>query len=217
LNAQVLLQDNFTYTTSNIEGHKATTGHGVWEAVCDEGSNVSTNGKEAVVSTADGKIGEGVAIAKHNFAPNPNTLYTLKVTFKVKAPIGADKDTWIGIGFSNPENGESDDPWMLIRPPVNEGDDGTMVSLHGKEATMERFGETHPPGSEYSSPITASIKWNSNTGEAQYYINGGLQDDCGGKTVPPTSERSVFFEGWQTGNILTVMNVTLTAEPLKTK
>jgi len=213
LNAQILMQDNFTYTTPNIEGHAPTTGTGVWVTQYYEGSNISADGKQAQVSVANGKIGDsGKSLAKYSFTPVPNTVYTLKVTFKAKIPIGEGKDVWMGIGFSNPESDNSDDPWMLIRFPMTEGDDGSMVSIHKRS---ERFGEARISRADYSAPVTASIKWNTSTGEAQYYINGDLQDGCEGVTAPPAGERNIYFQGWQSGNVLKVTNVTLTAEPVK--
>jgi len=213
LNAQVVLQDNFTYTTSNLEGHAPTVGSGIWTTEYTDECMISADGNQAVVSVAKGKLGEsGKVRASYSFTPGSNTVYTLKVTFKVKTPIGAGKDVWFGIGFSNPENVDSDDPWMLIRFPRTDKENGTMEAIH---ETLVRFGRSNFPGADCSAPITASIKWNTATGEAQYYINDKLQKGCGGKTAPPTNERNIYFQAWQTGNILTVSNVTLTAEPVK--
>jgi len=213
LNAQVVLQDNFTYKTPNIDGHATTTGPGLWESNSSE-SSISTDGTQALISLGNGKVGEGQITANCRFSLNPNTIYTLKVTFKIKSLNSEGKDVWMAMGFSNPEGGESDDPWVLIRPARTDADEGVMVALHKRGE--EPFGEVRIPAADFTVPLVASIKWNSSTGKTQYFLNGTLQD-YEGKTTLPTGDRNIFFQGWQCGNLISVTNVTLTAEPIKAK
>jgi hypothetical protein len=216
LHAQVIaMQDKFTYTSSNINGHAPTTGTGVWSTYYGTGSNISSTGTQAVMLVNSGTIGASTAVANYSFTPAPNTLYTIQVTLNYTGPIGSGHDCWAGVGFSNStgggNNGSNNGPWMLIRPQATSTDTPGTGGFHGSVSN----GSGNVPAADFANPIVATVTWNTSTGQAQYFIDGIIQSSWTVTTTLPSGAYYALVQGFQTGSAVNIGNVTLTAQSLQ--
>ena len=198
------MQDKFTYTTSNLNGHATTLGSGTWTTT---GTGISTSGSQAVINLNGGNPGSGGVVASIPFTPSANTLYTLTTTLKFVGTTGS--DCWVGMGFSNANNGGGNAPWALVRPQASSSSNGGSAFCSG--------GSTWPwsgwiTAAQYANPMVATLTWNTATGVTQYYINNVLQST--GTSVVPGGQYYAFFQGFQTGNKVNVKDITLTAQTL---
>jgi hypothetical protein len=209
--SQLAMQDNFTYTTSNINNHAPTAVMGSgwstnWSSVSSSGT-ISTNGSLALISTNGGSPGSGSVTANFAFHVSPNTLYTLRGAFNYSL-MGSSIDCWTGFGFSN-SSGTNVAPWMFVRPQaVSTDNPGTGFNVNNSW-----FYNGTCPAADYSAPVTMTVTWNTATGIACYYIDDILQA-TGTSAVLPNGTFNAFVEGFKTGNLINMTTVALTAQPV---
>lgn len=203
------MQDMFTYTVSDINGHAPTTGTGTWITFYGgTGANISTSGSQAVFGGQPGPIN---AIASIGFTPAASMIYTLTTTLKFNGTTSY--GCWFGTGFANsPYTGGNSSgnpaPWMAICPQSGTGSNPAMGNYIGSTW----LGGANVPAAYYSAPMVTTIKWNTSTGVTQYYINGTLWGT--GTTSVPSGQFYAYFQGYQSGNVVSVKNITLNAQNL---
>jgi len=208
-----VMQDVFSYTTTDITGHAPTTGTGTWSTNYGlSNDKISTSNSTAIITTNGGTLGAGTAVANYAFTPQIATVYTLNVTLNYTGYVGA-TDCWAGLGFSTLTGGGYNSanpaPWILIRPQSASGVSGATNGFNG---TTGQWSGTVPSAS-YSGPIRVTLTWDTSTWQVQYYING-LPQGTWTTGIPAVNQTCyVFFEGSRTGNVVNVTNVSLTSTP----
>ena len=195
-----VMQDNFSYTTADINGHAPTTGTGAWIGSYYNGV-ISTNGSSANFILASGTDPANInCSAKLPFVPKANTLYTLSVTFNFGGCVN--RDCWAGVGFSSNVAG-SNPPWMLVRQQAAPTSDSGAAGTSGSS-----WLPGWPVYAAFYPNITATITLNTLTNQARYYINGFYE---GSVPLTSTNIQYLYFQAFRMGSdILSVKNVTLT-------
>jgi len=211
------MQDNFTNVSSNIGGQSPSTVNGSgwsdnWVTNTSNGT-ISTTGSQAVIFTGSGVPGSsGSATASFAFNAAPNTFYTIRAAFSFPGPMGAEYNCWAGLGFSNSSAGGniagSPAPWMSISPQGLATDNPQTANYIGNQSIASGT----VPASSYSAPVTATVTWNTSTGETDYYINDLLQ--ATGTTALPSGRFYAFFQGFQTGTAASLNTIAMTAQQL---
>jgi len=204
------LWENFNYVASDINNHSPTTGFGTWSTQYNTNSSISSDGSQAVLSTNGGAPGSGGAVANYPFTPAANSIYTLTVNFAFIGTTGS--DCWGAFGFSTLTGGGNNagniqGPWMLVRPHSSPASNGGVVGFYGDAS--------HSAGSwtalaSYYPNITAAITLNTQTNVVQYYLQGILQ---GSVTLTSPQINYLFFQSYQTGNVMNITSVHLTVQP----
>lgn len=201
----VVMQDDFRKKADSIDGLAPTMGKETWRIGYD--GVISTDGTQATMEThADNQ-----AKATYSFELAGNTIYTLKITY-VFAPTKKDIGTWIGFGFGAGDDADiSNSPWMMISPQTESSDEELAKGLVG----LKESGNMAVPAADYSAPITLKIKWNTGTGEVQYFVKDEFQPDWTQKVPPSGSDYKVYIGGMGYCSTSKITNITLTAEPAK--
>jgi len=209
------MRDSFDYTVSNIDQHApdvAPPGY-KWTTNSDTGSSVAAAGTQANLIVNNGTLGAQNAIANFAFAPNGGTFYTLRIIYNFNSYV-ASTDCWAGFGLSTNAGGGYQSgnigPWMLIRPQPSAGTTAGAAAFIG---TTQKGSSWSPPASYYAGPITATVTWNTSTGEAKYYINDLLQWTAT-TTLPSGQTYYAYFHGYHTGSAVSVHGIALTSQPL---
>jgi len=200
------MEDNFTYTAADINGHAPTTGTAVWSAQGKADLVIACNGGKALI-----RAGEEQVMACYPVSCKPDTLYTLTVVLDFAGPRAT--DCWAGLGLSSLPDGNnapnSEGPWMLIRPQPTEVSDGGVAGLRGSLTSNNDVGGWTAYAAFYPT-LTAQITLNTQTNVTKYYLNGNLE---GTATLKSPEIKSLFFKGYRTGDVVSVKKVSLHAEP----
>jgi hypothetical protein len=213
----ITMQDNFTNVSASIGG-QAPSGvfgsgwSGNWVTNTSIGT-ISTSGSQAVIVTGNGVSGtNGNAIASFPFTVTPNTFYTIRTAFAFAGPVGSGPDCWGGVGFSNSTSGgntsQNTAPWMLIRPQGLSTDNPATVDFIGNQSLASGT----VPAASFALPVTATVTWDTSTGEAKYYVNDLLQ--ATGTTALPSGKCYAYFQGYQTGTAVSLNTIAMTAQQL---
>jgi CubicO group peptidase (beta-lactamase class C family) len=200
----IVMQDNFTYTTSNINGHAPTTGAGTWQTSYAPGSIISTDGTKAnFVLTSGTDPSNYNAELIMPFTPLPNSLYTLSATFHFSGCTS--RNSWAALGFSSSVVG-ADPPWMFLGPQASPTTDAGAKGIYGPNNAIMGTNVWDIYAALYPD-ITETITLNTATNEASYYINGFYET-----STPFTSPQiqNLFCQSLSNCDILTLKNITLT-------
>ena len=214
------MQDNFNYVVSDLNGQAPTTtvAGTTWNCVYTN-AKISTDGTQALLVLNNGTPGLGQATANYAFLPAANTFYTLRITFSYKTPVGSSVTAGAAFGFSSATTGgnvsTNNAPWMNLPAQGTTSSTPTATGYHGTATA----GTSVLPTADYGAPLTATITWNTSTGQAQYYIEN-LYQSAWSATVLPTAGKlyNAFFQANNTGSDVNVENITLTSQsfPLPT-
>ena len=205
------LWDNFNYVAGDINNHSPAIGVGAWSTQYYYATDsISANGSKAVINVNGGVPGASGGVANYPFTPSPNSLYTLTINFEFTGTTGS--DCWAGFGFSTITGGGNNSgnvqgPWMLIRPQGSPGSNGGAAGFYGDAS--HGAGGWSVLASCYPN-LNATITFNTQTNVAQYYIQGVLQ---GSVTLTAPQINYLFFQSFQTGNLMNVKSVRLTVQP----
>jgi len=199
------MEDAFSYTAADINGHSPTTGGGKWNAFYSPESVISVDGTKALINTAGGKPGSGGAIALYPFTPKKNMLYALVVTLDYLKLPGV--SSMGGFGFAAGDHGEKANPWMIVRAQNSEGGDSGIIGFCDDP---EREAGGWVAYAAFYPTITGVITLNTKTNQVDYYINNILQ---GGVIVSPPKINYLFFKNQNTGDALAIKNIKLLSQP----
>lgn len=208
-----MMQDVFSYTVGDINGHAPTYGPGAWNAYYSGTALISTSGSNALISTGGGTPGAtGIAVADYAFTPQSNTLYTWNVTLSYAGYNATNADCWAGVGFSTLASGGyyASNPgcWVNIRPQTSSGNNPYTVIFRGNTALWTGT----VAATNYTVPIKVTLTWDTGTSQVTYYINGHPQGTWTSGSISGQTFYA-FFDGYQTGNIVKATTVSLTSTP----
>jgi len=201
----VVMQDDFHNKTDSIDGLSPTKGRETWKIAYD--GVISTDGTQATLEMhTDNQVK-----ATYPFELAGNTIYTLKITYKF-TPTKTDMGTWVGFGFGAGEDADiTNTPWMMISPQTNLEDEQLAKGLVG----LKEAGVMTVSPADYAAPITLKIRWNTGTGEVQYFVKDEIQPDWTQKVPPSGSDYKVYIGGMGYCGTSKITNITLTSEPIK--
>ena len=210
--------DNYSSGT-NLNGEVPPVGLGTaaWVVTSPNSGTITTDGKEALISTAG--IGTSSAVGNWNFSAQSNKVYTLQGTFYYTGTTGTTYSPWAAVGFSTNTNGGASTgntgPWMLIRTQQTSTSNPTCDFYNGTTnigsvtLNASNFNYTNGPAS-----IAMTVLWNTGNNTANFYINGVLQTvSASGITGVSSTSFNAFFKGFETGTTVNLQNIALQYQP----